>query len=278
MINKKTFMDIFENKPFTVKPLISGVYNIEDAWREKPVGRYSTPDGKYAVNNCSDVYVVEGSQKIAIIDFSNPNDYVGASLILYRLVRLLGGGKPIVALLTHNHFDHVGLIDKFIDLQDIRFYVPENDFKNYRIFPEKKSVFLRGGESINLGDRTLKAIPLPGHTIGSMIYLLENEDIAFSGDAIGSGKHVWFFYENSVKDFILYANNFLEIYGDKNINFYSGHRWQCFYKTLDINYLRQILNLALQIENNQAKKRNYRSPVKFIKTEYMGDGVCIDWK
>ena len=271
-------MDIFENKPFTIKPLISGVYNIEDSWKEKPSGRYSAPDGRYAVNNCSDVYIVVGNEKTAVIDFSNPNDYSGASLVLYRLAKLLGGGKPLVALLTHNHFDHLGLVDKFVGLKEITAYLPEKDFAQYRVFPLERTVLLRGGEVIDLGGRVLKAMPLPGHTIGSMVYVLENENITFSGDAIGSGKHVWLFYDNSLKDLIHWGKIFYDTYANTGMTFYAGHRWQCFYKTLDINYLKQILELANQIENDTAKKRPYRSPVKYITTEYSGDGVCIDWK
>jgi glyoxylase-like metal-dependent hydrolase (beta-lactamase superfamily II) len=46
---------------------------------------------------------------------------------------------------------------------------------------------VRGGESIDLGDRRLSVLHLPGHSPGSIGLLDEHDGVLFSGDAIYEG-------------------------------------------------------------------------------------------
>jgi Zn-dependent hydrolases, including glyoxylases len=37
----------------------------------------------------------------------------------------------------------------------------------------------------------VEPIAVPGHTDGSMVYLLKDQNLLFTGDAVGSGHGVW---------------------------------------------------------------------------------------
>ncbi|MCQ2974247.1 MAG: MBL fold metallo-hydrolase [Bacteroidales bacterium] len=276
-------MEEFENKPFTIKQLSKSVYNIEDSFSAKPSGKYFEPNGKLCVNNCSDIYFVIGTQKVAIVDLSNPNSFPEASMILYRLAKLLSGGREICIVVTHNHFDHLGLISHFLKHEEIEAYLPENDFNNYQIFPPKRTHLLKNGDEINLGNISLKAFQISGHTLGSMIYVVENENIIISGDAFGSGKNLWLFYPESINHFISTTKDFLNKIDNKeinidteNLNIYPGHRWMGGYNKIGFEYIKNLYDLANDIINHKVEPKTYRSPVKYINTEYCGNNVCID--
>ena len=64
--------------------------------------------------------------------------------------------------------------------------------------------FLEDGQEIDLGDLTLKVIWMPGHTQGSILLLLKEERILFTGDAIN--RHLWMQLGDST-DLETLANN-----------------------------------------------------------------------
>lgn len=61
-------------------------------------------------------------------------------------------------------------------------------------FPRAESI--RGGEVIDLGEKKLSVVEIPGHTAGSIMLLDPDEKICFSGDAII--EHLWMFLEESL--------------------------------------------------------------------------------
>ena len=118
--------------------------------------------------------------------------------------------KPIMVALTHGHLDHVGGIGQFDEIylhpadfemasvcntERMRGYV-ENLGKmgSYEAFgispemiietgklPEMKP--LQDGDVIDLGQRKIQVIHVPGHTPGGLCFLDESVRILFSGDA-----------------------------------------------------------------------------------------------
>lgn len=272
----------FKNKPFTINCLVPGIYCIEDSWTDKPAGRYINKQGIYSVNNCSNVYLVIGSRRAAMFDFSNPSSYSEADVILYSIVKLLSKGLPLSVFATHNHFDHLGLTQRFVRDSEIDVYMPEGDFASYNVFPKQRTTLLKGGEIINLGDLCIKSFHLPGHTIGSMMYVVENMNIVLSGDALGSGKFLWIFYKRGLNDFISNATKFRSAilnsdFGlDKNlVSFYSGHSWQNNYKCPDFNYLNNLITLAQKMISGEIVPKKYRSPMVYIDSVYSYGEVSI---
>ena len=66
---------------------------------------------------------------------------------------------------------------------------------NYKLpHPSQKIVPVYDGDVIDLGERELLAIALPGHTPGSTALLDKNSEMLFSGDPIQDG-HIFMFGE-----------------------------------------------------------------------------------
>lgn len=82
-------------------------------------------------------------------------------------------------LLTHSHNDHVNLVENFVKNYNCNVYVSE--LENYN--PKFVSVsLLKDNEILKVGNLDIKAISTPGHTSGSMCYLLNK--YLFTGDTI----------------------------------------------------------------------------------------------
>lgn len=97
-------------------------------------------------------------------------------------------------LLTHGHFDHIGAIGDF----NVPVYIHKDDYpcllsadtsafswfgKKLPFDVEKLQVkLLEHEDTIQLGKKAIKVIHTPGHTCGSVCYLLDNE--LYSGDTL----------------------------------------------------------------------------------------------
>jgi len=95
-------------------------------------------------------------------------------------------------LLTHGHFDHCGGVAAFLKSFDVSVYGHENDVtlaqcasKNkWRVRAEDCNItnFVNDGDTILLGDFQIKVLHTPGHTMGSVCYIIDEN--MFSGDTL----------------------------------------------------------------------------------------------
>lgn len=102
-------------------------------------------------------------------------------------------------LLTHGHFDHLMGVEGFKDSLGVDAFISEDDMSQVKLVPDMLQMFLgmmggsipsitgyiKDGDTIELGNTTIKAISTPGHTRGGMCYLVE--DKLFSGDTLFQG-------------------------------------------------------------------------------------------
>ncbi|OWJ66656.1 MBL fold metallo-hydrolase [Inquilinus limosus] len=130
----------------------------------------------------------------------------------------LAGGKPALAVATHIHVDHVGSLHEFehrighraeaegfagMDDRDTLAPLfrtladavarPPSDTWNadeYRVPPAPLTRIVEEGDTIDLGDRRLTVLHLPGHSPGSIGLLDERDGLLFSGDALYTGRLV----------------------------------------------------------------------------------------
>ena len=87
------------------------------------------------------------------------------------------GLKIVKVIDTHQHADHVSAARDLVKLTSAKLYMSkyeQYDFESNRI---------GDGDIINVGQSKIRAIHTPGHTIGSMSYLLDEKYI-FTGDIL----------------------------------------------------------------------------------------------
>jgi glyoxylase-like metal-dependent hydrolase (beta-lactamase superfamily II) len=150
----------------------------------------------------SAAYAIETSKGLVLVDSGLESD---ASLLKSQLERLGLDWKQVRAvLITHAHLDHSGGAEHVRVGAGAKIYAGQGDagvlkaggpheafFSAFSLpggqrHPTKIDVELKGGESIDFGDTRFRAMATPGHTPGSICYLMEQAGrrVLFTGDVI----------------------------------------------------------------------------------------------
>jgi glyoxylase-like metal-dependent hydrolase (beta-lactamase superfamily II) len=150
----------------------------------------------------SAAYVIETSEGLVLVDSGLDAD---AGLVKSEMTMLGLDWKQLRAiLLTHIHGDHSGGAEALRSATGAKVYAGAGDapvlesgqspqafygtyfMPNHPPHPTTVDVALDGGEAIAFGDVRIRALATPGHSPGSMCYLLERKDLRalFAGDVI----------------------------------------------------------------------------------------------
>ena len=103
---------------------------------------------------------------------------------------------PEAVLITHGHFDHVLAMNKVREHYGIKVYAGltekqvlhdmamnlTSSFGMGQIFDA--DIYLKDGEEFETAGYHIKAIEVPGHTIGGMCYYFDKQGVLFSGDTL----------------------------------------------------------------------------------------------
>jgi len=181
--------------------------------------------GFMGVNNY--LLIDEVSKEAVLIDCTEKNPKIDQVLEEY-------GAKLKYVLLTHGHFDHVLGVNDFrekykceilihyddeIILQNIDQFMSGLGFRKTDV--QNVDGYIKDNQALKFGDTKIKVIHIPGHSPGSVGFLVE--DKIFAGDTI--------FYE-CVGRTDLFGGNFNELKKsieeriftlDDNITIYPGH-------------------------------------------------------
>ena len=108
------------------------------------------------------------------------------------------GLKPVLAINTHGHFDHILGVNFVREQYGAKFAMSSKDdflLKNASAsaelfgvraddMPETIDIDLEGLEEIKFGSTTLKVIPVPGHTPGHIALYEPQSKVLFTGDTL----------------------------------------------------------------------------------------------
>ncbi|MBQ6265813.1 MAG: MBL fold metallo-hydrolase [Clostridia bacterium] len=143
--------------------------------------------------NCWLIYD-EKSNEAAIVDTCAFDDKINTKKEIEAL-----GCRVKYVLLTHGHFDHIlgtyGIQQKYgaavvchkgdaAMLADAQLNLARINGAEDVFNPVKPDITVDDGDSIYLGDTEIKVIHTPGHTKGSVCYVIEDEKTVFSGDTL----------------------------------------------------------------------------------------------
>lgn len=103
---------------------------------------------------------------------------------------------PEAILITHGHFDHVLAMNKVREHYGIKVYAGltekqvlhdmamnlTSSFGIGQVFDA--DIYLKDGEEFETAGYHIRAIEVPGHTIGGMCYYFDKQGVLFSGDTL----------------------------------------------------------------------------------------------
>ena len=137
-------------------------------------------------------FLLKGTEKALLID-------TGMTVRHAREIAEALTGLPVLLLNTHSDGDHTGGNGEFEE-----FYMHPADEPRYRQSGKGgRLIPLRDGEEIDLGNRKLRIIHLPGHTPGSVAVLDVSRRVLISGDPIQEHGRIFMFGERrNMKDYI----------------------------------------------------------------------------
>lgn len=182
-------------------------------------------DGSGNARPYVDAYLLIGDERAAIVDtLQNARGLYGKVRELTEL--------PVDVLITHGHWDHVGVATEEFAEAGCKVYMSMKDYAGLAEMSDfvKKEWFtdVKDGDVMDLGGRKLEVIGCGGHTPGSVVYLDRENQLMFSGDSIGSG-NFWLQLPNCLAMNLFQMNVahlYDEVKGLERLLIYPGHRNQ----------------------------------------------------
>lgn len=150
-------------------------------------------------------YLLNGDRYSLLIDTG-----LGIENIYEQVIKLTD--KPVIAVATHIHWDHIGghkffpefyvnenevnwLNGKFpLTIEQIKDFIvedcdlPENfDIDSYELFQGTATRVLKDNDVIDIGGRIIQVLHTPGHSPGHMCFYEKNRRYLFTGDLVYIG-------------------------------------------------------------------------------------------
>ncbi|WP_455716015.1 MBL fold metallo-hydrolase [Anaerosporobacter sp.] len=147
-------------------------------------------------------YLLNGTESSLLIDTG-----LGIMNIYNEVIKLTG--KPITAVTTHVHWDHIGGLRYFpkfyvhkdevnwlsgefpLTLEQVRVSVVERcelpkefDINDYSIFQGTATRVLKDNDTIDIGGRLIQVLHTPGHSPGHMCFYEKDKRYLFTGDLV----------------------------------------------------------------------------------------------
>ena len=177
------------------------------------------------------IWFVRGRQRSLLVD-------TGSGLVsLCEQVAFLGE-RPVLAVATHSHFDHIGshhefgeravhpseaqylaepdreavLIDPYATTEMFS-ALPPGGFhrRTYIVLPAPATRLIEDGDTLDFGDRHFEVIHTPGHSPGSIALWEAASGVLFSGDTVYDGPLVTDAWHSSIDDYVVSVERLLAL-------------------------------------------------------------------
>lgn len=153
--------------PIETKKIVDNIFTVKDSF--------------------SNLYFIKDNNQYIVIDCGNDLEVVSGELKKLNI----DPDKVIAVLLTHTDGDHVGAIKLFKNAKTYFSRQEEpmiNGEKSRMLFfsnkiDTKEYTLIKDQQVFNIGNIKIKGILTPGHTPGSICYLINNKYL-FTGDAL----------------------------------------------------------------------------------------------
>jgi len=132
---------------------------------------------------CSNIYIFVKDDEISLVDAGSG---VSPNQIAPQLKQLDLRMESIVkVVVTHGHIDHIGGLSEIGEHVKPPVLIHEKDSDPLRSLGVERVGFLKDGDVIQLGTRTLTVLHTPGHTSGGIC--LHDGEMILSGDTVFPG-------------------------------------------------------------------------------------------
>ena len=172
----------------------------------------------------TNTYLVSENGRGILIDVGSD----GEDLYLYALKE---GITLEAVLLTHGHFDHANGCAE-LQQKGIKIYIHEADaeklytykgmaaFAGVKLNAFKADEFVEDGETLSLMGKKINVLHTPGHSKGSVCYVID--DSVFCGDTLFFGSYGRYdFYDGALNELKNSAKKIFSLNGDYKL--YPGH-------------------------------------------------------
>lgn len=172
----------------------------------------------------TNTYLVSENGRGILIDVGSD----GEDLYLYALKE---GITLEAVLLTHGHFDHANGCAE-LQQKGIKIYIHEADaeklytykgmaaFAGVKLNAFKADEFVEDGETLSLMGKKIYVLHTPGHSKGSVCYVID--DSVFCGDTLFCGSYGRYdFYDGDLNELKNSAKKIFSLNGDYKL--YPGH-------------------------------------------------------
>ena len=177
------------------------------------------------------IWLVEGRERDLLVDS-------GSGLVSLREHVSCVSGRPVLAVATHSHFDHVGSHHEFAEravhpskakhlgepkreavliepyaTTEMLSALPPGGFEqaSYEIQPAPATQLVEDGDILDLGDRHFEVLHTPGHSPGSIALWEAASGVLFSGDTVYDGPLVTDAWHSSIDDYVRSMERLLEL-------------------------------------------------------------------